>query len=148
MDTVSFTLEGPPRAWQAPRVTRRCAFSPNHKEKEADHWEIVSQIKAKGYLFLPIKEAVTIYAYFSMPIPKSFTKKKVSLILDDRLHHTSKPDLDNCIKYLLDVLKRTVIEDDNQVCGIFATKQYSQKPKTFVKINRVENSNAVDEGEI
>ena len=49
-----------------------------------------------------------------------------------------KPDLDNCVKFVLDCLSRGLFwQDDCQVVGIYASKYYRQNPCTYVSITRL-----------
>jgi len=69
--------------------------------------------------------------------PKShFGTGKNSHILKESspLHKTSRPDLDNYIKLVFDALNKVYYLDDSQITNIIATKQYSDHPRTIVRI--------------
>lgn len=55
-----------------------------------------------------------------------------------RLHegdaHTQRPDLDNCIKSILDGLNKTLLADDSQVTVLTASKKWSKLPRAEVKV--------------
>jgi Holliday junction resolvase RusA-like endonuclease len=129
---IEMVLEGPPRTWQAPRVTRKGAFSLNYQQKQADRWHIATQ--AKEYIFLPLKEAVMIMLLFEMPLPGSTSKKMRQKMLNGEVQHVKKFDLDNMCKYTIDLLKKIVIADDNQVFDLKASKVYSENPKTIIRL--------------
>ena len=63
---------------------------------------------------------------FFLKIPK---KKK------DSLWHTSRPDLDNMIKFYLDVAIGILYEDDRQISKITASKMYDENPRTLLTIH-------------
>jgi len=45
--------------------------------------------------------------------------------------HTDVPDLDNCIKFVLDAIKGIAITDDRIVCGYgYTEKRYDENPRT------------------
>lgn len=127
---IEIILPGPPQAWTAPKITRNGhSFSPKYQQK-LDHQCLVR----KQYFDLPISGAVRIKLKLEMPIPKSTSKKMLSEIHAGVIPHIKKPDIDNCIKYSLDVIKGIVILDDNQVNFIACEKIYSTDPKVTMTI--------------
>lgn len=104
-------------------------------KKTADYEKKIADayIKMSGHKFdkgIPL--AVNIF--FGMPIPKSTTKKNKSLMLEGRLKHTKKPDIDNLIKSVLDGLNGVAWEDDSQIVRLSANKYYSQYPTITIYI--------------
>ena len=78
-----------------------------------------------------------------MPIPKSFYRSgKYSHLLKDRckniVYHSIKPDLDNLVKYMADVIqgKDRFILDDSQICILKSEKLYGE-PRTEVTIQEI-----------
>jgi len=127
---ITIELVGPPQAWSAPKVTRNGhTFSPKYQQK-LDHQCLVRQQHTSD----PITWAVCIEIYFYMPIPKSTSNKTMNAILSGDVLHTKKPDIDNCCKYAIDVIKGIVIADDNQVCELRARKIYSKEPRTLIYV--------------
>ncbi len=130
---IHIELVGPPLPWTAPKVTRNGhTFSPKYQQK-LDHQCLVR----KQYECDPITWAVCLEIYFYMPIPKSTSKKGIEGILSGSVLHTKKPDIDNCCKYAIDVIKGIVILDDNQVCELRARKIYSREPRTLIYVTSV-----------
>lgn len=72
---------------------------------------------------------------FTFEIPKSYSKKKRSELL--YRPKTTKPDLDNLVKAVLDGLQGEAFDDDSIVCGIVATKGYGTEPKVSIVIEEV-----------
>lgn len=130
------TLGGPPRAWKAPNFTKNRGYSANRDQKEWDKYQIIAQLRQMPLIFLPWKGAVFVKMFFYMPIPESFSEKKITELRRNDMVHASKPDVDNCIKYALDLVKKVVLVDDNQVCGIFAVKKYAENPRTIISIRK------------
>lgn len=58
---------------------------------------------------------------------KSETKKNRTLMLTGEILHTKKPDVDNCIKSLMDGLNGVAYDDDSQIVKITATKSYAEQ---------------------
>ncbi len=80
------------------------------------------------------------FLYFTMPRPKSHyrTGKFAGLLKDtapDR--HISKPDTDNLVKYVLDVLEKGFFCNDSQVYSITAIKEYGEEPSTHIRIKEI-----------
>ena len=73
--------------------------------------------------------AISVRLEFYMPRPKShFRTGKFSHILKDDapIDHLSKPDLDNMIKLVLDVMTKSGYwKDDSQVIELSASKNYN-----------------------
>ena len=77
---------------------------------------------------------VQIKLIFQMPIPKSYTKKKIQAIKDGYLKYDKKPDLDNLAKAVLDALNGKAYEDDSKITGLFLIKRYSEYPGVMMTI--------------
>lgn len=67
---------------------------------------------------------------FGMPIPQSWSKGKRTMAVGKT--HTSKPDIDNLIKSVLDGLNGIAFEDDARIAAITAEKIYALDP--FIEI--------------
>lgn len=52
--------------------------------------------------------------------------------------HVAVPDLDNMIKFYLDVAIGVIYEDDKQVVKITAEKVYSKEPRTEITITELQ----------
>jgi len=68
---------------------------------------------------------LTIMFYFKMPI-----KNK-------RNYHSTKPDIDNCIKLIADVCNGLLWKDDSQITSIIAKKLYDKNPRTEFSIKEL-----------
>lgn len=123
---LDYMLE--PKSCPRPRVTKSGhAFMP----KDYIEWKrrfIEETAVALGELYpdfktidYPIKLAIQ----FIFPRPQRLQHREIPSI---RLHHASKPDIDNCIKSVMDGLSDAqVYRDDNVVSSITATKFYCAK---------------------
>lgn len=66
----------------------------------------------------------TIIAYFA--VPKSYSKtKRLDCVLNN-LRPTKKPDIDNCIKVILDSLNGIAYKDDSQIVEVIAVKKWTE----------------------
>ena len=91
-----------------------------------------------GYLGGKFEGAIGISIEFGMPIPKSESKKRKSLMLADIIHHTKKSDVDNMVKAVTDALNGIAYDDDSQIVYLYARKKYAAEPHVFCKICEVE----------
>jgi len=125
-----------PVAWKAHSGYGSRSFNPRYKEKEAFQWYLRKSHDQEELFTGPLM----VEFLFEMPIPKSFSKKKRKLIEDgERIFHTKRKDLTNCIKFTEDCLKGVVIEDDNCICIMKAQKYYSLNPKVIIHLYSMEN---------
>jgi Holliday junction resolvase RusA-like endonuclease len=95
------------------------------------YWEFSDKLKAaaaeKGF---ELGDAA--HMEFHIAMPKSWSKKKKEEMLGQP--HKSKPDLDNCIKSIGDILK----PEDKTICEIVAKKFWSETPKIKLGNNAIE----------
>ncbi len=61
-------------------------------------------------------------------------------MLNGEILPTKRPDGDNIIKVILDALNGFVYHDDAQICKIYFTKKYAEKPETKVLIKTIEGT--------
>ena len=64
--------------------------------------------------------------------PKSFSKSKTRMALDGDIRPTSKPDLDNVAKALLDACNGIIYLDDKQITDLVIRRRYSPKDSVVV----------------
>ena len=60
-------------------------------------------------------------------IPKSYTKKRVQAIREGKEYPLKKPDIDNCIKIILDSLNGIAYRDDSQIVEVIAKKRWTEE---------------------
>jgi Holliday junction resolvase RusA-like endonuclease len=129
-----FYLDIEPTAKGRPRFTKGGRTYTPKKTKEASSL-ISNHIKMTNkWDKLEKGEPVGVYIRFFCKRPKSLGK-------GDRLLKTTKPDLDNYIKLILDGMNESGIwHDDSQVVEILAQKWYCadyQEPQIQVQVNRL-----------
>jgi Holliday junction resolvase RusA-like endonuclease len=129
--TLKITIPGPPIAKKRPRFYRRGSFvgTYNPQETEEGRWLLTARSQfPQEKLFGPL----TLDIFFYMPIPKGSLKKIQSM---NQTPHVKTPDVDNCIKFVLDCLNGELWEDDRQVWKINARKVYAINPETVIFVN-------------
>mgnify|MGYP003648065598 CR=1 FL=1 len=137
---VSFTIPGQPVAKGRARISIRgghaIAYTPEKTRMYENQVGAYASQAMLGRPPMPRAVAVTIDAY--MMIPQSWSKKKRQDAVECKIWPTSRPDLDNIIKAVLDGILRVAIVDDNQVVHLIARQLYSEIPKLFIEIEELQ----------
>ena len=137
---ISFTITGQPKALKRHRPSARGGYyDPSSKDKK-DIWLQIAKYKPK----MPYAGDICIKIVFYMQRPKNhYRTGKYKHLLKDKckgiVYHSNKPDLDNVVKFYLDVFqgKDRMICDDSQICMLFAEKKYAEIPRTEVTISEI-----------
>lgn len=85
----------------------------------------------------PLTGPIGLTVIFYMPRPKGHyrTGKNSAMLRDDAPEFfTSRPDVDNFCKHLMDSLNGVFWKDDSQICRLFSEKLYSESPRTYILI--------------
>lgn len=123
-NTYKFTILGKPIPWNRPGSSKFGRYD-TQKDIKRDFGLIFRCGMEKDQ---PLKGKIKLVIIFFMPIPKGSSKMR------DGEWHTKKPDLDNCVKLILDSMNGIVFEDDSQVCMLIAMKGYGEVPRTEITI--------------
>ena len=110
------TGKGRPRFYRGHAVTPKAT-------RDYEKRVVNCYIAQDGTLYdTPVR--VNIVAY--KKIPKSYTKKRIKAIQEGIEQPTSKPDLDNICKIILDALNGVAYKDDTQVVRLAISKKYTE----------------------
>ena len=107
-------------------------YSKRYMEWKKDFAKLVGTSMGSEYA---LNGALTITIFFYMPIPKSWSKKKQ--IETHSRPHTSKPDIDNLAKAVLDGISGRYFRDDSQVYSLHCMKYWSNNPRISVIMKEV-----------
>jgi Holliday junction resolvase RusA-like endonuclease len=136
MEPLVFSMTGNPRGKGRPRATMRGAHASMYTDAKTRAYE--ASVKRLALAAMagvpPLEGALSVSLRFRMPIPKSATKKAKAAMSAGETPHTSKPDIDNLQKALLDGMNGAVFRDDSQIVRAFTTKIYSDKPGVDVRV--------------
>ena len=111
------------------RFARGFVYDPSAKDKKIAYKEIKEQFTGEPYT-----DALKITFTFNIKRPKSHWNK-YSLKPSAPIYHTKRPDIDNYVKFYLDVMQmnKLVYLDDSQVIELNAKKIYNDK-ESFTEI--------------
>jgi len=130
MNEKTIVINEPPKGQPRARVTRWVTYDPAKESKTFIKWMIKEQWQDTPIITGPVE----VFFEFFMPIPKSTSKKKRSLMLCGVIRHTKKPDRDNMEKKVLDCMSGIVFADDALSWNGGSRKQYSEHPRTKIII--------------
>lgn len=115
-----------------PRVTK---FGHTYDPKAEEKKEFIKLVKEQlCENFNPINTIFHLHVNYVFEIPKSYSKKKREEVLSN-VWHSTKPDLDNLIKFTLDSLNGILYTDDKLCVRISATKMYGSINATSLSIH-------------
>lgn len=111
-------------------------YTPKKTKNFEDFVRTWLQVKYKGQ---PIEGPINLEINFSLPIPKSYTKKKKSECLSGGSNHFIKPDLDNLEKSVMDAAEGVLYLNDSQICSKISSKKWAEKPLILLTIEPVKS---------
>lgn len=133
---IELIVYGNPVAQGRPRFSRQGGFVKAYDPIQSKSYKQLIRLELQPLLsnpdFKPIDQACCLNLKVFRAIPKSFSQKKREEALLRYIRPTTKPDIDNYVKGVLDALNGTVLKDDSVVCEIFARKFYSERPRIEV----------------
>ena len=127
---VTFKVDANPVGKQRARYVKRGNFVQTYTPEKTRTYETLikdSAIEAMG-ASEALQTPVSLYLYIRVPIPKSYSKKKVEDCLNGLDKPIRKPDASNILKSVEDGMNGVVYHDDSQIINIHVTKVYSSLP--------------------
>ena len=124
---VTIKLDADPVGKQRARYARRGNFVQTYTPDKTRNYEALlkeAAIEAMGSSE-PLETPVSLYLYIRVPIPKSFSKKKVQDCLNGSEQPMKKPDSSNVLKSVEDAMNGVVYKDDCQIINHHITRVYS-----------------------
>ncbi len=133
---IKFTIPGEPKSKLRHRTTKN-GFTYNPKQNiEYENWVKQCYWIKHRQTMLEGEIKATIKAY--LKIPKSTSKKRRKLMIEEKIRPTKKPDTDNLAKIVLDSLNALAFDDDKQVVDLRVQKFYSEKPRVEVILEQIQ----------
>jgi crossover junction endodeoxyribonuclease RusA len=129
--TIAFVVSGEPKGQPRPRAFAR-KFGDKWQARvydagTAEAWKSQIALAVKPHLPpVPWTGPIALTVTFLFPRPKKHFRSNGAAKDDAPQYHTSKPDIENCEKALLDALTQCGLwRDDSQVCHLSSKKRYS-----------------------
>jgi len=132
---MTLVILGPPIAKKRPRFSKFGTYDVQVADTNRVVYEILNQMRKIGVLS-PTTDIIEVEMIFHMPIPRSWSQKKRKA--NHGLWHRKRPDLDNLVKFYLDVMNNVAYKDDALIARIIAEKKYSTQPRTEITIKALE----------
>lgn len=111
-------------------MTRRGTYTPGKTLAYESHVRLAASVAMAGGALMDGPLMLEVLAHF--PTPKSWSKKRK----EATYRHTSKPDIDNIVKSIMDGCEGVVFQDDRQVSTLLVRKSYGTPPQVKVKIEQ------------
>lgn len=144
LSRLSFTLRGEPKAWEragfrviTPKGRRPFVkvYTPSPTQTYQRNVANAARVEMVGRRSMTGPVRLVVYAM--QGVPASWSKKKRDEALTGVLRPTSRPDIDNIVKNVLDALTGVVWHDDSQVVEMQGIKLYSATPMINVEIEEL-----------
>ena len=139
MRTAHFSLPGRPKTFKALRVRHgRNVYAVHTKEMKVAK-KIVEKQKPVGPAVAG--KAIRVHATLHFKRPKSHFKSNGNLKSSAPKYILKRPDIDNCLKFILDSLQPAVIVDDKLVVEAQIMKTWcnsADEEKTVVELTVLE----------
>lgn len=133
MKAWRLTVPGEPATKQRPRFRKETGhtYTPERTISAESH------VKASAYSQMgqPLLEGPLIVELtFFESVPKSWSAKRRAGALSGRDYPTSRIDIDNMCKLVLDALNGVLWRDDKQVVDLHAKRRFSDAPRTELEV--------------
>ena len=134
---IEFTVEGSPIALKRHRHTHKgFTYDPSKSDKDT-FLKKALKTAPKSPVYGPI--SMSIEFYVGRPKAHFRTGQHSHLLKSSApIWNTSRADIDNYVKLVLDALNGVFYKDDSQICHLKTIKKYSNYPRTVVQLKGVE----------
>jgi Holliday junction resolvase RusA-like endonuclease len=130
---ITVIVSGAPVAKGRARMTRRgFAYTPAATRKYEAHARLAAQLAMDGRP--PIDVPVRVELLVELPVPANWSRRKAEGAITGDVRPTSRPDVDNYVKSILDAINTIVVVDDAQVVDLRAVKKFGVAPKLVATI--------------
>ena len=130
---MKLVIPMPPVPKGRPRFANGHAYTP----KETRWYEEAVQTIARTAIKQPLTGPLRMEIQFYLPIPKSWSQAKKRLAEDGLIVPSTKPDIDNLSKAIMDSLSGGIgYSDDKQIVELHTYKWYG-KPRTEITLEEL-----------
>ena len=134
--TVAFVIPGTPVGKGRPKFARRGNFVTTYTPEKTATYENLVKVKAEQAMDgrPMIDGPVEVSIRLIVTPPASWSQKKQREALEGRIFPTSKPDIDNVLKGIMDACNEIVFKDDKQAVDVRVVKRYGQVARAAVEV--------------
>lgn len=136
MSTIRFTVPGTPVGKGRPKFARRGNFVTTYTPEKTASYENLVRVKAEeamqGHAVIDGPVSVEIALYVTPPA--SWSQKKQRAALAGEIFPTTKPDVDNVLKGIMDACNEIVFADDKQAVDVRVIKRYAGLARAVVSV--------------
>ena len=135
--SITIRIPGTPVGKGRPRFARRGAFVATYSPEKTQNYEALVKMAAQEAMegAPPMDGPMQIDLWLSITPPASWSNKKALAALSGETAPTTKPDLDNTLKGILDACNGIVWHDDKQVVEAGIHKRYSTTPQAVMVVS-------------
>lgn len=139
---ITITIPGTPVGKGRPRFARRGAFVKTYSPEKTQNYEALVKMAAGEAMegLTPLQGAVKIELLLYVTPPASWSNKKAMSALAGDIYPTTKPDLDNTLKGILDACNGIVWGDDKQVVQATVSKRYGIRACAVLHVSEMSGS--------
>jgi len=133
---VKFTVPGAVVGKGRPRFAKRGAFVSTYTPEKTANYENLVKLAAHRAMDGQEPYAIAVRCTIDVSVMPalSWSKKKRIEALSGVSRPTSKPDLDNVAKGILDAMNGVVFKDDCQVVELVLRKRYAETAQAVVEV--------------
>ena len=139
MSELKFTVPGTPqpkgRARACIRGGKIAHYTPKKTEQYENSVRLAAALAMSQQGVKQFTGAVNVSVCAFVAIPESWSKKKKAAALSGEIMPTSKPDIDNVTKAILDGMNKVVFKDDAQVVRTLSEKAYANEAKVIICVS-------------
>ncbi|MEE9302885.1 MAG: RusA family crossover junction endodeoxyribonuclease [Thiotrichaceae bacterium] len=139
MAKIEFEVPGDPKALKRHRTFRRGNFVGTYDPSKSEKADFLQMVRDKAP-DVPFAGPIKITVAFEFGRPKSHygTGRNADKLKPTAgFFHSSRPDLDNLIKFITDALDSVFYRDDAQIAQVVAEKRYGEKPRVIICIENL-----------
>lgn len=105
--------------------------------KSRNYKEYVALIARQNAPEKPLSGSLRVRVEIYRGMLKSFSRQKKKLAEARLLRPTTKPDLDNSAKSVLDACNGIIYKDDAQIVDLSVSKFYSENPRVEIRVEEI-----------
>jgi Holliday junction resolvase RusA-like endonuclease len=128
---IEYQLLGVPTPLHRPRFSRGKVYNDQKNKMLVDYLSIKSQHGKRSLFFDPIHLDIT----FTFHIPQNISKTKKELLVNKP--YVGNVDVDNLLKYIMDVCTGALYNNDNVITSVSVQKIYGVHSKTLFSFTRL-----------